>query len=67
MTTIAPDLSVFHDYTGASLFTVFFYMLFFYILDAYSVGAGRFQGNLGPGAGGLRAGHHLLGHGFLFL
>ena len=25
VTTIAPDLSVFHDYTGASLFTVFFY------------------------------------------
>ena len=31
MLSIAPDLSVFHDYTGASLFTVFFYLLFFYI------------------------------------
>lgn len=39
MLSIAPDLSVFHDYTGASLFTVFFYLLFFYILDAYSVGS----------------------------
>ena len=38
MVTIAPDLSVFDDYTGASLFTIFFYLLFFYILDAYSVG-----------------------------
>ena len=38
LTTIAPDLSVFDDYTGATLFTIFFYMLFFYILDAYSVG-----------------------------
>ena len=39
LTTIAPDLGIFQDYTGASLFTVFFYLLFFYILDAYSVGA----------------------------
>ena len=30
MVTIAPDLSVFDDYTGASLFTIFFYLLFFY-------------------------------------
>ena len=29
MVSIAPDLSVFEDYTGASLFTIFFYMLFF--------------------------------------
>ena len=36
MATIAPDLSIFHDYTGATLFTIFFYMLFFYILDAYA-------------------------------
>ena len=35
---IEPDLFVFTDYTGASLFTLFFYLLFFYILDAYSVG-----------------------------
>lgn len=27
MVTIAPDLSVFDDYTGASLFTIFFYLL----------------------------------------
>ena len=36
LTTIAPDLSVFDDYTGATLFTIFFYMLFFYILDVSS-------------------------------
>lgn len=47
VTTIAPDLSVFHDYTGASLFTIFFYMLFFYILDAYSVGLEDFRETTG--------------------
>lgn len=47
MTTIAPDLSVFQDYTGASLFTLFFYMLFFYILDAYSVGMEDFRETAG--------------------
>lgn len=47
VTTIAPDLSVFHDYTGASLFTIFFYMLFFYILGRLQRGPGRFQGNHG--------------------
>lgn len=47
LTTIAPDLSVFQDYTGASLFTVFFYMLFFYILDAYSVGMEDFRDTAG--------------------
>lgn len=47
ITTIAPDLSVFQDYTGASLFTVFFYMLFFYILDAYSVGMEDFRDTSG--------------------
>ncbi len=47
MTTIAPDLSVFDDYTGASLFTVFFYMLFFYILDAYNVGNEDFKETTG--------------------
>ncbi|MDY3808730.1 sugar transferase [Desulfovibrio sp. PG-178-WT-4] len=47
VSTIAPDLSVFHDYTGASLFTVFFYMLFFYILDAYSVGQEDFKETAG--------------------
>ncbi len=40
---IEPELSVFDDYTGASLFTIFFYMLFFYILDAYSVGVEDFR------------------------
>ena len=40
---IDPELSVFDDYTGASLFTIFFYMLFFYILDAYSVGVEDFR------------------------
>ena len=47
MVTIAPDLSVFDDYTGASLFTIFFYLLFFYILDAYSVGMEDFKDTLG--------------------
>lgn len=47
LTTIAPDMSVFHDYTGASLFTIFFYMLFFYILDAYSVGQEDFKETCG--------------------
>lgn len=45
--SIAPDLQVFHDYTGASLFTIFFYMLFFYILDAYSVGMEDFKETTG--------------------
>ena len=47
LTTIAPDLSVFDDYTGATLFTIFFYMLFFYILDAYSVGQEDFKETVG--------------------
>ena len=47
LTTIAPDLSVFDDYTGATLFTIFFYMLFFYILDAYSVGQEDFKETTG--------------------
>lgn len=47
LTTIAPDLSIFQDYTGASLFTVFFYLLFFYILDAYSVGMEDFKETIG--------------------
>lgn len=47
LTTIAPDLSVFDDYTGATLFTIFFYMLFFYILDAYSVGEEDFKETTG--------------------
>ncbi len=47
LTTIAPDLGIFQDYTGASLFTVFFYLLFFYILDAYSVGMEDFKETTG--------------------
>lgn len=46
--TVLPDeLSVFKDYTGASLFTFFFYLLFFYILDAYSVGFEDFKETTG--------------------
>lgn len=37
-TTLDAGLNIFDDYTGASLFTLFFYLLFFYILDAYKVG-----------------------------
>lgn len=47
LTTIEPGLNVFEDYTGASLFTVFFYLLFFYILDAYSVGMEDFRETCG--------------------
>ncbi len=43
LTTIEPDLEVFKDYTGASLFTVFFYMLFLYILDAYNMAQEDFR------------------------
>ena len=43
VTTIEPDLDVLSDYTGASLFTIFFYMLFLYILDAYNVGMEEFK------------------------
>ncbi|GFH62286.1 MAG: UDP-N-acetylgalactosamine-undecaprenyl-phosphate N-acetylgalactosaminephosphotransferase [Candidatus Desulfovibrio kirbyi] len=47
LTTIESDLDVFDDYTGASLFTIFFYMLFFYILDAYRVGNEDFKETTG--------------------
>jgi sugar transferase (PEP-CTERM system associated) len=36
--TIPPELFILSDYTGASSFTLFFYLLFFYILDAYKAG-----------------------------
>ena len=36
--TILPELFILTDYTGASVFTLFFYLLFFYILDAYKLG-----------------------------
>ena len=45
--TVESDLSIFHDYTGATLFTIFFYLLFFYILDAYSVGNEDFKETIG--------------------
>ena len=41
--TLTPDLFIFDDYTGASLFTLVFYLMFFYILDAYSVGEEDFR------------------------
>lgn len=44
---LPPELFVFDDYTGASLFTLFFYLLFFYILDAYSVGKEDFRDTFG--------------------
>ncbi len=47
LTTIAPELSIFDDYTGACLFTVFFYLLFFYILDGYNVGNEDFKETIG--------------------
>lgn len=45
--TIEPDLEVFQDYTGASIFTIFFYMLFLYVLDAYSMGYEDFRDTAG--------------------
>ncbi len=36
--TITPELFILYDYTGATTFTLFFYLLFFYILDAYKMG-----------------------------
>ncbi|MBQ7738143.1 MAG: TIGR03013 family PEP-CTERM/XrtA system glycosyltransferase [Desulfovibrionaceae bacterium] len=45
--TIADDLNVFLDYTGASMFTVFFYLFFFYIIDAYKVGFEDFKETMG--------------------
>lgn len=45
--TLTPDLEVFTDYTGATLFTIFFYMFFFYVLDAYSVGMEDFRETTG--------------------
>ena len=47
VTTITPDLNVFYDYTGASLFTAFYYMLFFYIVGAYNVGMESFRETTG--------------------
>lgn len=41
--TIQPDLNVLQDYTGASLFTIFFYLIFLYILDAYNMGFEDFR------------------------
>ena len=60
--TLPPELNVFKDYTGACIFTFFFYLLFFYILDAYSVGTEDFKETIGRV---LRAGHYQLGHSIL--
>lgn len=35
---LPPEYNVLIDYTGASTFTTFFFLLFFYVLDAYSIG-----------------------------
>jgi len=45
--TLPEDLSVLHDYTGASLFTVLSYLFFFYVLDAYNIGAEDFRDTVG--------------------
>ncbi|MCR4667364.1 MAG: TIGR03013 family PEP-CTERM/XrtA system glycosyltransferase [Desulfovibrio sp.] len=45
--TLADELNVFLDYTGASIFTLFFYLLFFYITDAYKVGFEDFKETMG--------------------
>lgn len=45
--TLPEDLSVLHDYTGASLFTVLGYLFFFYVLDAYEIGAEDFRDTTG--------------------
>lgn len=47
LATIEPGLSIFQDYTSATLFTIFFYMLFFYILNAYAVGTEDFRETTG--------------------
>ncbi|MDD6088743.1 MAG: sugar transferase [Desulfovibrionaceae bacterium] len=44
---LPEDLSIFTDYTGASFFTVFSYLLFFYILDAYNIGAEDIRETIG--------------------
>lgn len=47
LVTLPPELSVFDDYTGASLVTVAAYLFFFYVLDAYNVGAEDFRDSVG--------------------
>lgn len=47
LVTLPTDLSVFDDYTGASLVTVAAYLFFFYVLDAYQVGAEDFRDSAG--------------------
>lgn len=44
---LPPELFVLDDYTGASLYTLFFYLMFFYILDAYSVAEEDFRDTVG--------------------
>lgn len=45
--SLPDDLSVFDDYTGASLLTVASYLFFFYVLDAYKIGAEDFRDTVG--------------------
>lgn len=45
--TLPPEYFVFDDYTGASFFTIFSYLFFFYILDAYNIGAEDFRDTVG--------------------
>ncbi len=45
--TLPADLSVFDDYTGASLLTVASYLFFFYVLDAYNIGAEDVRDTIG--------------------
>ena len=40
---LPPDLYVFADYTGASVFTVIIFLLSFYMLDCYNVGREDFR------------------------
>lgn len=47
LVTLPPELSVFDDYTGASLVTVAAYLFFFYVLDAYRVGTEDFRDSVG--------------------
>lgn len=44
---LLPELFVYEDYTGASIFTVFFYLFFLYVLDSYRVGLEDFRDTTG--------------------
>jgi sugar transferase (PEP-CTERM system associated) len=43
---LPPDLEVFADYTGASTFTVFIFLLAFYMFDCYKIGREDFRDSL---------------------